>query len=192
MKGLKDFFKSFEVVKTYNELTEAEKKALDKGAAKNRRAALYDAINGETGTFLGCEFTESDKLLAFKIGTEKVQIPSYIFKTQRLWKSETPIKKANLEDIRKCQPEPLDGVLKGLTPEDYKFDELGYELAVSQKLTDKDGNGVTVTFKTVSYKNAIGFWEGNYYTTDQRKCVVMELPTAEQPATTEQPATANS
>ena len=107
-------------------------------------------------------------------------------------KGGRPITKANLEDIRKCQPEPFDGVLKGLTPEDYKFDELGYELAVSQKLTDKDGNGVTVTFKTVSYKNAIAFWEGNYYTTDQRKCVVMELPTAEQPATTEQPATANS
>ena len=188
MKALKDFFKSFEVVKTYNELTEAEKKALDKGAARNRRAALYDAIDGQKGTFLGCEFTESDKLLAFKVGNDKIQIPSYLFKTQRLWKSETPIKKASLEDIRKCQPEPLDGVLKGLTPDDYKFDELGYEMAVSKKLTDKDGNGVTITFKTVSYKNAIGFWEGEYYTTDQRKCVVMESATAEQ-STTEQPKT---
>lgn len=188
MKGLKDFFKAFEVVKTYDELTEAEKKSLDKGAARNRRAALYDAINGKTGTFLGCEFTESDKLLAFKVGNDKIQIPSYLFKTQRLWKSETPISKANLKDIRKCQPEPLDGVLKGLTPDDYKFDELGFELKVSAMLTDEQNNGVTVTFKTVSYKNAIGFWEGEYYTTDQRKCVVMESATAEQ-STTEQPKT---
>lgn len=181
MKGLKDFFKTFEVVKSYNELTEAEKKALDKGAARNRRAALYDAINGKKGTFLGCEFTESDKLLAFKVGNDKIQVPSYLFKTQRLWKSETPIDKANLEDIRKCQPEPFSGVLESLTPEDYKFEELGFELKVNQMLTDEQGKGITVTFNTVSYKNAIGFWEGNYYTTDQRKCVVMELPTAEQP-----------
>lgn len=181
MKGLKDFFKTFEVVKTYNELTEAEKKALDKGAARNRRVALYDAIDGKQGTFLGCEFTESDKLLAFKVGNDKIQVPSYLFKTQRLWKSETPIKEAKLEDIRKCQPEPLDGVLEGLTPDDYKFDELGFELKVSTMLTDEQGNGVTVTFKTVSYKNAIGFWEGKYYTTDQRKCVVMESLTEEQP-----------
>lgn len=183
MKLQKELFKSFGVVKSYSELTEAEKRKLDKGAARNRREALYTNLDGVQATFLGCEFTSEDKLFAFVVDGEKVQIPSYLFRTQRLWTSTTPIEKADVSEIRKCEPEPFAGLLKGLTPDNYKFEELGYELAVSQKLTDKDGNGLTVQFRTKHYTNAIGFWEGSYYTTNQRKCVVIEPLTVKQPET---------
>lgn len=181
MKLSKEFFKQFGQVKTYAELTESEKKKLDKGAARNRREALYTGLDGVTATFLGCEFTTEDKLFAFNVEGEKIQMPSYLFRTQRLWKGTTPIEKAALEDIRKCEPEPLEGLLTGLTPDSYKYQELGFELAVNNLLTDENGNGLQVQFKTKSYVNAIGFWDGSYYTTNQRKCVVVEPLTAEQP-----------
>lgn len=167
-------------MKSYSELTEAEKRKLDKGAARNRREALYTSLNGVQATFLGCEFTAEDKLFAFEVEGEKIQVPSYLFRTQRLWTSTTPIDKADISDIRKCEPEPLEGLLKGLTPDSFRFQELGFELSVSQKLTDKDGNGLSVQFRTKHYTNAIGFWDGAYYTTNQRKCVVVE-PLKEQP-----------
>lgn len=183
MKLSKELFKSFGQVKTYAELTEAEKRKLDKGAARNRREALYTSLDGTQATFLGCEFTSEDKLLAFSVDGEKIQLPSYLFRTQRLWTSTTPIDKAALEDIRKCEPEPFEGLLKGLTPDQFKFEELGFELAINKLLTDKDGNGLTVQFRTKHYLNSIGFWEGSYYTTNQRKCVVIEPLQVEQPKT---------